>query len=145
VGQPGSTQVHDFNPGVGADGLFWTLPIPRESVDIDLDDATARFHMEHLAIPDFFDFLNAVGASSPPVPPAHGAVSFDVRWQGTKPLAHLRDAVNGFVGDFMHSQATIAWSAEEPSRHFRFVSDGAEKSTTISGVIGRERNGAFFS
>ena len=45
----------------------------------------------------------------------------------------------------MESQATIAWSAEEPAQHFRFVSDGAETTTTVGGVMGRERNGKFFT
>jgi hypothetical protein len=47
------------------------------------------------------------------------------------------------VGEFMHSQATIEWSMTEAG--FSFVSDAAKTSTSDQAVIGRERNGKFFS
>ena len=66
-----------------------------------------------------------------------------MRWQATKRLIPLRDAANGYGGDFMDSQATMVWSVEEPAQHFRFVTDGAD-TKTVGGVIGHERNGSYF-
>ncbi|HET8629016.1 MAG TPA: hypothetical protein VFL91_16460 [Thermomicrobiales bacterium] len=140
----GQNQVHDFNPGVAPDGLFWTMPIHRKSVAFDLDDGTAAFHMTGLAIPDFHDIVNALSANPTTTP---GVVSFDVRWHGkpgTTPM-RIRDASNGFVGEYLASTATIAWSAHEPATHFRFATDPAATSTTVNtAVIGHERNGRFF-
>ena len=142
MGQAGSEQVHDNEPGIMPNGLFWTIPVPSSAVEMHLGQGTARFHMTNLAITDFHDFANSI-TPNPPIPPVPATVSFDTRWKATKPLAQVRDATNGFVGDFMNSQATIVWSMNEAN--FSFVSDGAETSKTVSGVIGQERNGKFFS
>jgi hypothetical protein len=56
----------------------------------------------------------------------------------------LRDVENDFRGVFVDSDATIAWSANQPSTGFQFVSAAADTSTTVSGVIGLEHNGRFF-
>jgi hypothetical protein len=143
--QSGTQQVHDNEPGIMPNGVFWTIPVPSSAVEMRLGEGTARFHMTNLAITDFHDFANSIGSVNPPIPTVPVTVTFDVRWQATKPLAQVRDAVNRFVGEFMHSQATIAWSVEEPAQHFRFQSDPASTSTTVGGVLGRERNGKFFA
>jgi hypothetical protein len=145
VGQPGSTQVHDNEPGILPNGLFWTIPVPSSAIEMHLGQGTARFQMTNLAITDFHDFANSIGSVNPPIATVPVTVTFDTRWQATKPLTQVRDATNRFVGELMHSQATIVWSVEEPTQHFRFVSDGAERSTTVGGVLGRERNGKFFA
>jgi hypothetical protein len=138
----GQNQVHDFNPGIGADGLFWTLPVPRNSVAIDLDAGTAAFQMTNLAMPDFHDIVNSLSPNPTSTP---GFVSFDVRWHATSGLMTLRDASAGFTGEFRKSTATIWWSANEPAQQFQFVSDPAATSTTVNtAVMGHERNGRFF-
>jgi len=101
--------------------------------------------MSDLSLPDFTNILNAIGAIDPPIPTIDSTVSFDVRWQGKGELTRLSDAANGFNGKFIDSNATIAWSANQPSTHFQFVSAAADTSTTVSGVIGFERNGRFFN
>jgi len=53
-----SPQIHDFNPGIKQpSGLFWTVPIPRHNVEINLALGTARFHMSDVAIDDHHDLL----------------------------------------------------------------------------------------
>ena len=145
MGQPGSQQIHDFNPGIKPSGLFWTQPIPRDSVEMDFDDRTARMHLRDWAIPDFTDIFNSAGLTQPPLAPMPSTVSFEVRWRGKAAPMPIRDTTNHFVGQYIDSNATIVWSAEQRSTHFAFTSDGAETTTTVSGVIGRERNGVFFS
>jgi hypothetical protein len=137
-------QIHDFNPGITASGLFWTLPIPRERVSFNLGKATASISLDNLAMPDYHDILNSLGATKPPVPPVASTVSFDVRWQGKAKRVGLRDTTNHFSGLFVDSTATIVWSASQPATHFTFASGPAASSTTISAVMGRERNGRFF-
>jgi hypothetical protein len=114
-------------------------------VAIDLDAATAAMRLDNWAQPDYTDILNSAGVTDPPLAPIPSTVSFDVRWRGKAAPAHLRDAAQGFVGLFIDSTATIAWSASQPSTNFAFTSAPAASSTTVSGVIGRERNGRFFS
>lgn len=109
---------------------------------IDLDDATASFQMHNLSIPDFNNIVNSLGAQDPPIAPIASTVSFDVQWQGKAAPTQIRDQTNGFAGLFIDSDATIAWSGSQPG--FSFTSAPAATSTTISGVIGRERNGRFF-
>lgn len=145
MGQSGSQQIHDFEPGIKPSGLFWTQPIPRESVKIDLEDRTARMHLSDWAVPDFTDIFNSAGLTQPPLAPIPSSVSFDVRWRGKGAPVHIRDTTNHFVGEYIDSTATIVWSAEQRSTHFAFRSDDADTTTTISGVIGRERNGVFFT
>lgn len=101
--------------------------------------------MDDLSIPDFTSILNSIGALNPPLPTIDSTVSFDVRWHGKTAPQRLRDAENDFAGIFIDSNATIAWSANQPSTNFQFVSAAADTSTTVSGVIGFEHNGRFFN
>ena len=64
---------------------------------------------------------------------------------GQNVVEWLTDSTNRFTGEFADSTATIAWSASQASTGFTFTSDPALGSTTVSGVIGHERNGKFFS
>jgi hypothetical protein len=100
--------------------------------------------LDHLAMPDYHDFFNSIGLTQPPLPPTPSTVSFDVRWRGKAAPVRLRETSDHFSGRFIDSTATIAWSARQPSTQFAFVSAPANASTTISAVIGRERNGRFF-
>lgn len=136
--------MHDFEPGIASNGLFWTIPIPATAAEINLSQRTARFHMSNLRIPDWHDFFNSIGASDPPIPPVSATVSFDTHWRGVGPLTHISDPAKEFQGEFMDSQATIQWSAEEPALHFRFVTDASAPTHTIGAAIGREQNGVFF-
>jgi hypothetical protein len=118
--------------------------IPPESVEIDLEEGRARYRLTDWAISDFTDIFNSIGVTKPPLPPIPSTVSFEVRWRGKASPVRISDATNRFRGRYIDSTATVAWSARQPSTNFAFVSDPASTSTTVSGVIGRERNGLFF-
>jgi hypothetical protein len=86
-------------------------------------------------------------------------VNIDVAW--TRPVTRrvdVRDAANGFAGQFNENQATVTWSASSTSG-FSFTSNPGNFSTSdpevpgVSGVtaplnffaqVGHERNGVFF-
>ena len=68
--------------------------------------------------------------------------SFDVQWSGKTKQYQLRDAVNGFRGEFVETSATLEWSASEAG--LDFVSDPPETSHTEFAVLGQEHNGVFF-
>jgi hypothetical protein len=140
-----NTQVHDFEPGIASTGLFWTVPVTPSAFDINLARGTATFSESAYPIPDFFDFLNAIGVSDNPRDPGHGIVSFKTTWRASGPLTRLQDANEPFTGFFRPCQAQIEWSALSLSQRFSFKSDAAATSTTVNtAVIGRERNGVFF-
>lgn len=143
MGQDSSEQVHDYEPGIMPNGLFWTVPIPPEAVELDFGAGTARFRMSNMAIPDFHDFPNSIGAAKPAIPVAQASATFDVRWRATGRATPLRDEIAGYTGLFMDSQATMTWSVDQPAQHFRFATDAAP-TTTVGGVLGRERNGSYF-
>jgi hypothetical protein len=132
-------EIHDYNPGVFPSGLFWTIRIPDESVEIDLDEATASMDMSDLETRDFHDLVNTL-QRGPSVP---ADVSFRIRWSGVKARVKLRDDTNQFVGNFIEDTATVGWSSHQEG--FKFVSDPASTSTSLFAEIGRERNGVFFS
>ena len=132
-------QVHDFNPGIPPSGLFWTQPVSADTLDVDVEDGTATFAVTNLVERDFHNLQNALthGPSDP------ATVSFKMRWTATAPAINVTDAVHRFRGRFRISTVTIEWSAKVGT--FEFVSDPATTSVNVKSVIGRERNGLFFS
>ncbi len=133
-----ANQIHDFNPGIAPNGLFWTIRIPDDSVEIDLDEAEASMDLSDLEIRDFFTLTNALqgGMSVPAV------VSFHINWSGVKNRVKISDETNQFTGNYIEDTATIGWSAQEAG--FKFVSDPENTSTPVFAEIGKERNGFFF-
>ena len=73
-----TSQVHDFNPGIEASGLFWTTPIDRDSVRVDLSVSSASLHVADLEIEDYHDVVNALTDG----PSVEATVSFDIGWSG---------------------------------------------------------------
>jgi hypothetical protein len=131
-------QVHDFNPGIRAGGLFWTLPVSEEALEVDFEDGTATLAVEDFDQEDYHNLANALhdGPSDP------ASVSFEMRWKAMAPSIHVTDTVHGFTGKYRISSVQIEWSAKAPN--FEFKSDPASSTTNVRSVFGRERNGVFF-
>ena len=140
MGDP-THQVHDFEPGIKPSGLFWTIPIAASAIDVAPGTGRARYDLENLALRDFHDIFNAV-SPSPTSRPGH--VSFDVRWAGDGDRTTIRDTTFGFVGDFVGGNIAVSFTASDDGTGVIYTSD-AEGQTTISGGVGHERNGIFFS
>ena len=99
-------------------------------------------HAHHLAMPDYHDFLNAV---SPAPKKKHGHVTFDVRWHGDEhDRTHIRDKTFGFVGDYVPTVGHIDFQVSDAGSGIVYTSE-PHRQKTVSGAIGRERNGVFFS
>ena len=82
-----TSQVHDFNPGISSTGVFWTAPIERGSVKINLGAGSAALHVADLDVEDYGNVVNALmdGTSVP------ATVSFDVSWSGVSERVNLRN------------------------------------------------------
>jgi hypothetical protein len=129
-------QVHDFNPGIRPSGLFWIQPIAEHSLQVDLQAGTAVHSASNLVEEDFGTLFNSLtGGSGVPA-----SVSFKLTWTAAGSPMNVTDSGQGFTGRFQLCTAAIEWSATAPN--FSFVSDS---SSDVRSVIGRERNGIFFS
>ncbi len=138
TGAVGIGQVHDFNPGIRAGGLFWTIPVPEHALTADIPHGTATLALSDLDQEDYHNLHNALldGPSDP------ASVTFSMKWTASGPPMNVTDSVHRFTGRFMLSTIQIAWSASAPG--FSFVSDAAGTTQNVKSVIGRERNGVFF-
>jgi hypothetical protein len=134
-----TTQVHDFNPGLLPNGVFWTVRLPDDNpllVDFDTGEATV---IADLDLGDYTKLPNslALGAGVP------AGLTFELRWSGpVSREAAVRDADHGFRGTFKENTATLTWSASRAG--FSFVSDAANTSKSVFAQLGRESNGLFF-
>lgn len=130
------SQVHDFNPGIESNGLFWTARIDRGDVKVNLGDGSASLHVADLAVGDYGNVVNAL-TGGPAVP---ATVSFDVNWSGDTERVKIRNGDVDFGGEYIRNDAQLVWSASEAGFSFRSDSLASDFAT-----VGHERNGVFFS
>jgi len=116
------------------------------AVDVDFEDGEAAYEVEHLEMNDYGTLLNALYGGGAPGVPGKGvasAGSFEVEWQSVLKTQEVRDPTVGFEGIFKKTEAHIDWSMRNADG-FRFRSNSSGQ-TTISALLGRERNGVFFT
>jgi hypothetical protein len=141
---PGGEQIHDLNPTTFPPvGLFWTLEVPKDSVDVQLGKGSATLQASDVPIFDYGNISNALFGGGPePVP---GSVSFNVVWSGVNQRVNIRKPdpeFGAFAGEFIRNTAQMEWTATVGD--FTFVSDPLRTSTSSFAEIGHERNGSFF-
>ena len=136
-----ATQVTNIDPGNVPGGLFWTIPISPDSVMIDLGTGQASLKLANLELLDFGNFCNDA-VHGPSVP---GTASLNARWSHVIRRAKVRNAAEGFAGEFLITDATLEYTASVPGNNFEFASDPASTSINVFAQIGRERNGFFFA
>jgi hypothetical protein len=133
-----TNQVHDFDPGIAANGLFWTVPLPRGSVRADPGSGVATLVVNSANVLDYHDIPNALVRG-----PSHPAtVSFVVNWHPGSQRTKIRDTVNGFAAELVQNTATMSWSAI--TQGISYVSGPESTSSSVFAYVGHERNGAFF-
>ena len=142
-------QLHDFNPGIAASGLFWTIPIGSSAIDVDPGRGRARFHAENVPVNDYGSFINSITPGAD-FAPSH--VSFDVSWAGDGERQKIRDEDYQFTGQYVASPTTISFTASQDGADVVYFSDaGGQYNPTVeqggsgSPAVGHERNGRFFS
>jgi hypothetical protein len=143
-----SAELTSIDPGNVPGGVFWTVPIPPDSVDVNPGRGTARYELHNFATVDFHDFVNDAMLHGPSTPTT---LSFTVEWGGSiTGRKNLKDATNGFAGEYVFDSATMVWTANEPNRPpvwggpAMYVSDPASTSKSDFAMVGHERNGVFF-
>lgn len=142
MGAGGSQQVHDFNPGE-ENGLFWTVPIPSNSVHVDVGEGTAALALSDFQIDDYGNVGNAISGGSEI---GTAKLSLQIRW--SHPSQHF-NFVNGsvptpFRAKGFKTRATMNWSAVETIHGVVHTLSGATNSEDFA-MVAREKNGVFFT
>jgi hypothetical protein len=136
----GDPQLHDFNPRITQNGLFWTVVLPADTVDVDLDAGTATLEVHDLHMKDYFTAENAIlGNMGPPTP---AVVSFQVVWTATGGVNVFNNTAQQFRGEFRNAEAHMEYSGR--AGEFRFQSAPLGASTTAAAELGQESNGSFY-
>jgi hypothetical protein len=149
-------QIHDYNVHIDSNDVFWMVEVEDDAVNVDFDAGQARLLVKGLDVYDDHDIANSLtqglglpgGLGFPypaiaPVTPVRARVSFDVEWTGTIQTAQIENTAQRFSGLFLSTEATINWSAEEDG--FQFQSETPNPSRNLISVLGREKNGVFFT
>ncbi len=138
--QVGSDQIHDFNPGTEASGLFWTAQIDRHDVLVNPGPGRAVMDVRSLPVPDFHDLVNAI-LGGPSIP---GVVSFRVEWarSGDKQRFH-NDALQ-YDGQMVLTTASCAWRGRTAEAQYISNPDPGSQ-VSVYAQVGHMRNGVFFS
>jgi hypothetical protein len=134
-----ANQIHDYEPGIQDNGVFWTVAVPPSVLQHDLAAGTASFKLTNYAIKDWINFPQSLLqlTSSPAV------VSFDLRWLQPDKSYTVKSDAEKFVYDFKFTKSMISWSSDQED--FSFVSDPPDPATSLWGSVGHERNGVFFN
>jgi hypothetical protein len=131
-------QVHDFNGGILASGLFWTVPAGEHELSVSRDGRRAVLALRDVAVIDSFQFF---GPSQAPA-----SVSLRVEWRAGEPFAEAGKGravaptdPAAFLGSFAPARSTISADGEEWGFAFRAA------ATTQRGYaqVGRTRNGVW--
>jgi hypothetical protein len=146
VYEPGpGAQIHDLNPSTfPPTGLFWTIEIPANGIDVNPSNGSASMQASDVPILDYGNIINAlIGGGPPPTP---GSVSFTVVWSGVTERINVKNddppAIGGgLAGEFVLNAAQMEWTATVGD--FTFVSDPLATSSSSFAEIGHERNGSF--
>lgn len=149
-------QIHDYNMHIDSNDVFWMIPVDEDAVDVDFDDGRASLRVRGLSVFDDHDLANSLTLglglpgglgfpypAIPPVAPVHATVSFDIEWNGIVDSAEIHNSAQRFMGSFLSTGATIEWSAKE--KGFQFQSEAARADRNLISVLGREKNGVFFT
>jgi hypothetical protein len=141
---------------IDSNDVFWMVEVDHDAVEVDFDHGRASLRVHGLDVYDDHDLANSLtqGLGLPgdlgfpypaigPVAPVRAKVSFDVEWDGIVAMAQIENDMQNFKGTFLSTGATINWSAEEDG--FQFQSEAPNPSRNLVSVLGREKNGVFFT
>ena len=145
---------HSWDAGLSPTSVFWAAQIPEGSVHVDLDDGSARLHVEDLCVYDAFTVANSIANVARPVNQVKGIInSLEMDWSGVIAKDTANEPANKMRGMFIENTARIAVTATTPKtmvtalsngHGFRFVSDPAATSMSNFAQIGQEQNGIFY-
>jgi hypothetical protein len=145
VYEPGpGAQIHDLNPSTfPPTGLFWTLAVPGDGIEVHPGKGVASMEAFDVPIFDYGNIGNALFGGGPAAVP--GSVSFKVVWSGEGERVKIRNddpVFGGFAAKFVRNSAQMEWTGTLGD--LTFVSDPLSTSASVFAELGHERNGSFF-
>ncbi len=142
---------------IDSNDVFWMVQVEHDALEVDFDARCARLCVKDLRVYDDHDLANSLTQGLglpdgpafmypviPAVAPIRATVSFDVEWKGIVTMAEICNSTQMFKGSFLSTGATIKWSADEPGFHFESETPPDPNANLVS-VLGREKNGVFFT
>jgi hypothetical protein len=141
VGSGFQQQLHDFNPGITPNGVFWIVSLPDDAVEIHGNSLTIRF--KDVPVVDQLQFPGGTGTA--PV-----AVTFEATYTTTtgtnsprkvRPTSH--DPLSPFNWAGKMWDATNSGTFSVKYADSSFTASGSFSSMGQFGEMGTERNGSF--
>ena len=137
-------QVHDFNPGISSNGLFWILQVPDDAVKITEDTLTVS--LKNASVVDQFSIPGGAG-NNLGIAGVPATVSFDITYKKTGAPRHVHatsaDPLSPFNWGGEMWMATNSGIFSLTYTDGTFSAQGSFDSAGNFGEIGTERNGAF--
>lgn len=139
--------MHDFNPGITPNGLFWIVQVADDAVKISDEGNTLTLHLANVPVVDQGFFPGGTGT-------APATVSFDIVYkkvEGTRRTVRpsTRDRLSPFnwAGKMWRATNSGTFSVSYNDKTFSatgsFMTDTTNPDTTGFGEMGLERNGSF--
>lgn len=131
-------QLHDFNPGITPNGVFWIVQVPDSAVQISGN--TLTLHLQNVAVVDQLQFPTGTGHA--PV-----TLSFDVTYtrsgspREVQPISH--DPLTAFTWEGEIWAATNSGTFSAAYNDGSFSAQGSFSSSGFFGEMGTEKNGSF--
>ncbi|MEM9561306.1 MAG: hypothetical protein AAGA93_01730 [Actinomycetota bacterium] len=131
--------MHDFNPGITPNGLFWTMEIPPESFVVRRGGRGARLRLRNAPVPDTFFFANNVSVAAEIDVDLNWIARSDVitRGNGTSVPPDAPDAYLGEMRD-----ATCRGRADGRETGFAMRSSWLTEEGFVA-FLGHSRNGVY--
>ena len=131
------TQIQDFHPPIGDNGLYWVVPVPTGGLQWSSDGRSAKLAMRDIAVINQpkWPMLNG--------PTAPARMSFTMTFEATDKAVTYDDPAKSFrLQGFL---ATCRMEAEVSTEGFSWKSDPIEKCPPAAfAVIGEETNGKYY-
>jgi hypothetical protein len=133
-----TTQLHDFNPGITPNGVFWIVQVPDSAVQVTADSLT--INLQNVAVVDQFRFPGGTGN----VPTT---LSFNATYTKSGRPRHVHPATHDPLSPFNWAgemwAATNSGSFSLTYNDRSFSAQGSFNSSRNFGEMGTERNGSF--
>jgi hypothetical protein len=136
--------LHDFNPGISSNGLFWILQVPDEAIKITEDMLTIS--LTNASVVDQFHFPggagNNLGTAGVPA-----TLSFEIIYKKTGSPRYVRPTSSDPLSPFNWAgemwMATNSGTFSLAYNDGTFSAQGSFDSAGNFGEMGTERNGFF--
>ena len=134
--------MHDFNGGIGPNGLFWIVQVPDDAVVKTRD--TLTISLTNVAVVDQISFPGNIFLGSTGSP---AKLSLNMTFEKSGQPRHVRptskDPLSPFTWAGEMSDATYSGTFSVAYNDHTFSAKGSFGSTQIFAEMGTERNGSF--